>query len=210
MLAKCGLPRNCRQVACGELRFAVARPPEPIREVVDFSGHEYFAKKRRRNLRSRAVSPTLLVTDRPGPLALKRAPLPLARARLRNVDCQELVCGVLVIADNRVRRTEVLRGTLSGNPRQKLLLWRGRSPICAVGEQGSPAPAGVPARQAGVPAPRGGARFLTLVTDSPGPPALKRAPRPLANRRGSEPEYQPAGAGGSAADLGSAPLGGVQ
>ena len=54
------------------------------------------------------------------------------------------------------RRTEVRRGTLPRNPRWKL------------GEQSSPAPAGVPARQAGVPAPR------------PGPLALKRAARCLA------------------------------
>jgi len=63
-----------------------------------------------------------------------------------------------------VLSAEADSGTPPRNPRGKL------------GEHSSPAPARVPARQAGVPAPRSGSRFSTLVTDRPGLPALKRAP----------------------------------
>jgi len=62
-------------------------------------------------------------------------------------------CGELQLAEFRPW-AEAHAGTLSRNPHWKLMIWRDRRPISTIGEQSSPAPAGVPARQAGVPAPR--------------------------------------------------------
>jgi len=49
---------------------------------------------------------------------------------------------------------EALGGTLFRDPCRRLATWWDRGQICAIGEQSSPPPAGVPARQAGVPAPQ--------------------------------------------------------